>query len=72
MATFQAGGDAWSGYFSAAKSALLAHQRQDGCAKGSWNPEGDYERRTGGRVFATALAVMILETPYRHRRLSAP
>jgi len=70
MATFQAGGDAWSGYFGAAKSALLSHQRKDGCAKGSWDPEGDYERRTGGRVFATALAVMILETPYRHRRLN--
>jgi hypothetical protein len=72
MATFQAGGDAWTGWFSAAKSALLAHQRADGCARGSWNPEGDYEKRTGGRVFATALAVMILETPYRHRRLAVP
>ena len=29
-----------------------------------------YERQTGGRVFATALAVLMLEEPYRHSRLT--
>jgi hypothetical protein len=52
------------------KPELLAHQRQDGCARGSFDPEGTHERQAGGRVFATALAVLMLEAPYRHRRLA--
>jgi hypothetical protein len=72
MATFQAGGDAWTGWFARAKAALLPHQRTDGCAAGSFDPVGPYERQTGGRVFSTALGALILEAPYRHRRLSAP
>jgi hypothetical protein len=67
---FQEGGAAWSGWFGKLKTALLDHQRRDGCARGSWNPEGTYERQTGGRVFATAVAVLMLEQPYRHRRLT--
>ncbi|MCC7139471.1 MAG: hypothetical protein IT460_13700 [Planctomycetes bacterium] len=70
MATFQAGGDAWAGWFARAKAALVPHQRTDGCARGSWDPVAAYERQTGGRVFATALGAMILETPYRHRRVA--
>ena len=70
MAEFQAGGEGWSAWYGKAKSALLGHQRKTSeCARGSWDPEGTYERQTGGRVFATALAVLILEEPWRHRRL---
>jgi len=68
IATFHKGGSAWSSWFGAAKKALLRHQRKKGCARGSWDPLGTYERQTGGRVFATALGVLILEQPYRHRR----
>jgi hypothetical protein len=67
---FQHGGATWSAWFGAAKTALLAHQKTDGCARGSWDPVGTYERQTGGRVFSTALGVLILEEPYRHRRLA--
>ncbi|MCU0724653.1 MAG: terpene cyclase/mutase family protein [Planctomycetes bacterium] len=67
---FQEGGASWSGWFGKLKTALLDHQRNDGCARGSWNPDGTYERQTGGRVFATAAAVLMLEQPYRHRRLT--
>lgn len=70
MATFQAGGETWRNWFARLASALVPHQRTDGCARGSWDPLGTYERQTGGRVFATALCVQMLETPYRHRRLS--
>jgi hypothetical protein len=70
MAAFQAGGETWSAWNARLKAALLPHQRKDGCAAGSWDPVGTYERQTGGRVFATALAILMLETPYRHRRLS--
>ncbi len=67
IAAFHAGGP-WSGYFGAVKNALLPHQVKQGCARGSWDPVGTYERQTGGRVFATAMGVLMLEQPYRHRR----
>jgi hypothetical protein len=70
MAAFQVGGETWSAWNGRLKSELVTHQRKDGCAAGSWDPLGTYERQTGGRVFATALAVLMLETPYRHRRLA--
>ncbi len=69
LGMFQEGGSSWSSWFSKVKTALLEHQRTDGCAKGSWDPQGTYERQTGGRVFATALGVLMLEEPYRHRRI---
>ena len=69
-ATFQAGGDAWRGWYARLAAALVPHQVRAGCARGSWDPVGGYERDTGGRVFATALGVLMLETPYRRRRLS--
>lgn len=69
LATFQAGGDAYAGWFGRLRGALIPHQGTAGCARGSWDPLGTYERQTGGRVFATALCALMLETPYRHRRL---
>ncbi len=68
IAAFHAGGTAWSGWNGRLKGALLGKQRKQGCAEGSWDPKGLYERQTGGRVFATALGVLMLEQPYRHRR----
>ena len=67
LAMFQRGGEDWIAWFAAARSALLGHQRKDGCARGSWDPEGEYERAVGGRVMSTALGVLILEEPVRHR-----
>ena len=66
---FQHGGAAWTAWFGAVKTALVPHQRKDGCARGSWDPLGTYERQTGGRVFATALGVLMLAQPVRHQRL---
>lgn len=71
IASFHAGGGLWTSYFGAVKKELLAHQRKsdkDGCAKGSWNNEGTYEIDVGGRVFTVALAVLMLEQPYRQVR----
>lgn len=67
---FQEGTTSWSPWFETVKSALVPHQETTGCAKGSWDPKGTYERQTGGRVFATALGALMLEQPYRHRRLT--
>lgn len=69
IATFHTGGAAWTGWKEKLDAALVPHQETTGCAKGSWDPQGTYERQTGGRVFATALGVLMLEQPYRHRRL---
>jgi hypothetical protein len=69
LGSFQRGGTAWASWFGAVKTAVGNHQRRDGCARGSWDPLGTYERQTGGRVFATALGVLMLEAPYRHRRI---
>lgn len=69
LAAFQAGGSTWNNWFTRVRTALLPNQKKNGCDRGSWDPRGTYERQTGGRVFATALGVLMLEQPYRHRRL---
>ena len=66
---FQRGGTDWSSWFGKVKSALVKNQLKTGCARGSWDPKGTYERQTGGRVFAAALGVLMLTQPYRHRRI---
>jgi hypothetical protein len=70
LAKFQESPAAWSAWFGPVKNALLAHQETAGCMRGSWDALGQYERATGGRVFSTALCVLMLEQPYRHRRLA--
>ena len=42
------------------RDALLAQQTQDGAEAGSWTP-GDRWGRAGGRIYATALAVLALQ-----------
>jgi hypothetical protein len=41
--------------------ALLPNQRFDGCADGSWDPVGKWGM-VGGRVYSTAICVLILRT----------
>jgi hypothetical protein len=67
---FQDGTASWSPWFETVKSALVPHQETTGCARGSWDPKGTYEQKVGGRILSTALGVLMLEQPYRHRRLS--
>ena len=62
------GGSDWSAWWKALARALREGRVEDGCARGSWEPLGTYERQTGGRVMATALGVLLLEEPYRHLR----
>lgn len=44
------------------------HSRNDGCAGGSWDPEADRWGFEGGRVYATAINILTLETYYRFPR----
>ena len=50
------------------KTAIVDHQRKDGCARGSWDPVGPWGRE-GGRVYSTALCTMCLEVYYRYPRV---
>lgn len=69
LAAYQEGGATWSSWWRKLVGALAQGQADSGCARGSWEPDGTYERQTGGRVFATALGVLMLSEPLRHRRL---
>ena len=61
---FQVGGDHWEQWNEALTSALIPHQSMDEGLRGSWPPGF-----AGGRIQSTALALLALQVPYRHRRL---
>jgi hypothetical protein len=51
---------------------LIRTQEKEGHRAGSWNPEGtDYGKR-GGRIYATAMALLTLEVYYRHLPMYRP
>ena len=66
-------GDMWSKWNTRLKEALVKHQNPagKGCKAGSWEPVGRWCRE-GGRVYATALNVLTLETYYRYRIVPRP
>jgi uncharacterized protein YfaS (alpha-2-macroglobulin family) len=59
------GGDEADAWFHAIRDRLLSLQQQDGDAAGSWSPAGSDRAKDGGRTYATAAALLILQTPYR-------
>ena len=65
---FQLGGDHWKVWSEALDRALLPAQRREGCEAGSWDPVGVWGSE-GGRIFATAMSILILETEYRYKRM---
>ncbi|GEM_PF-1739479 len=69
LAMFQLGGERWSGWNESLKNALVPHQKRDGCENGSWDPIGAWGA-AGGRVYATAINVLTLETYYRFVRVA--
>ena len=72
MVMRQLGGKAWKTWDAALATALLNNQRQDGdvCnVKGSWDPEGVWSKDDGGRIYATTICLLMLETPDRMRPL---
>ncbi|MCI0585555.1 MAG: terpene cyclase/mutase family protein [Planctomycetes bacterium] len=70
LAMFQMGGEDWRVWNAALKKALLAHQRRDGDAAGSWDPIGTWGK-DGGRIYSTALGALCLEIYYRYPRRGA-
>lgn len=67
-AIFQYGGRKWHEWNTAMKNILLHTQRRDGCAFGSWDPEGAWWGISGGRVMSTALGSLTLQIYYRYMR----
>lgn len=62
-------GEKWKSWNAALKEALLKHQRAgDGCTRGSWEPVDRWSYE-GGRVYATAINALTLETYYRGAQL---
>ena len=47
-------------------NVLVAAQRKDGAAQGSWDPKGTYSD-SGGRAFVTALGALMLLSPARYK-----
>lgn len=66
-AMFQMGGAQWDKWANAVRRALLPRQRVDGNFAGSWDPVSAWGE-DGGRVYATAAAVMALQTEFRYAR----
>jgi hypothetical protein len=66
LAMFQVGGEYWERWNGALRDMLVAKQRNDGHARGSWDPEVNYIGREGGRIYATAINVLNLEIYYRY------
>ena len=69
---FQVGGDYWKRWNNNMKPAIVNNQvktHPQTCRRGSWDPTGAW-CSTGGRVYATALGVLSLETYYRYALVS--
>lgn len=59
-------GSDWKSWNQQAGQTLVKHQNNKGdCRDGSWDPVDRWSCE-GGRVYMTALAALILETPYRY------
>jgi HEAT repeat protein len=56
------GGKTWRAYNEVFKKSLLGGCSKEGCERGSWTPATDR-----GRVYATAMGALLLETYYRLR-----
>lgn len=66
LTLFQVGGDDWRQWNDHLKKMLIPTQRRGGDEDGSWDPLGEAETRTGGRVYSTALGALCLEVYYRY------
>ncbi len=67
LAMFMAGGQPWQQWNSVVRDAVVRQQVHQGCARGSWPAQGGIGSG-GGRICATAWAVLTLEVYYRFSR----
>lgn len=69
QATYSHGGAPWKAWNSRLRDHLVAGQIKKGPAAGSWTP-ADPREKTGGRLYATSLRLLMLEVYYRRLPLS--
>ncbi|MCI0340778.1 MAG: hypothetical protein L0216_06445 [Planctomycetales bacterium] len=66
---YQVGGDAWKAWCAAIRGTLVTHQiRGTGCAAGTFDP-CDAWGAAGGRMYATAICYLQLQTHYRYGKI---
>lgn len=65
LSLFQHGGPEWERWNEVMTAELLANQRMDGTAAGSWDPV-DRWATIGGRVYQTTICTLTLEVYYRY------
>jgi hypothetical protein len=65
-AMFQVGGARWTAWQKTLVPAVAQHQRRDGDAHGSWDPQLDPWGGQGGRVYSTAILALTLEAFHRY------
>jgi hypothetical protein len=65
QAMFHLQGEHWQRWNSAIQPVLLTTQEVSGPAAGTWPPKDNWER-SGGRLYATSLRLLMLEVGYRH------
>ncbi|MDE0737011.1 MAG: hypothetical protein OSB47_14410, partial [Pirellulaceae bacterium] len=58
-------GDPWKRWNDAMKPLLIATQEKTGHQAGTWPPRDNWER-SGGRLLATSLRILMLEVYFRH------
>ena len=72
------GGEAWQTWYPPVREMIVKHQTTSGSGKspndvrGSWHPTqppgaGEEYGDKAGRLYVTAMCLLILETPYRHQ-----
>lgn len=61
--------DRWTRWNGELMPQLLAQQRRDGRAEGSWDPQDEWAR-LGGRVYQTAICTLSLQVYYRYRSVA--
>ncbi len=62
---FHMQGTYWQRWNAAMRDMLVETQTKTGPMAGTWDPKDNYEK-SGGRIYATALRLLMLEVYYRH------
>jgi hypothetical protein len=69
LAMYQVGGERWNQWNNAIRDGIVAAQKRgNGCERGSWDSNHTLGGNSGGRIYSTALATLMLEVYYRYSR----
>jgi hypothetical protein len=66
------GGPLWDDWNVKLREYLIRTQSREGHQAGSWSFRGSHGSGAGGRLYNTALACLILQTPYRSKSMYEP